>query len=71
VPDTHLLPELRSSPAAERESWLHGIRRLYTRYERQADIREAFPKLGICVIALRHVTRMWWQYQGPMPLESR
>jgi hypothetical protein len=29
-------------------AWLHGMRRLRTRYERRADIHEAFLNLGIC-----------------------
>jgi transposase len=37
---------------------LHGMRRLRIRYERRADIHEAFLKLGVCVIALRHVIRL-------------
>jgi transposase len=36
-------------------AWLHGMRRLRTRYERRTDIHEAFLNLGICIIALRHV----------------
>ena len=39
-------------------AWLHGMRRLRTRYERRADIHEAFLDLGICIIALRHVIRL-------------
>jgi hypothetical protein len=34
------------------------MRRLRTRYERRADIHEAFLNLGICVITLRHVIRL-------------
>ncbi|MBR7825960.1 IS5 family transposase [Actinospica sp. MGRD01-02] len=41
-------------------AWLHGMRRLRVRYERRADIHEAFLKLGVCVIALRHVIRLCW-----------
>jgi transposase len=40
-------------------AWLHGVRGLRTRYERRADIHEAFLKLGMCITALRHVTRLY------------
>lgn len=39
-------------------AWLHGMRRLRVRYERRADIHQAFLKLGVCIIALRHVIRL-------------
>jgi transposase len=31
---------------------LHGMRRLRVRYERRADIHEAFLKSSVCIIAL-------------------
>lgn len=39
-------------------AWLHGMRRLRVRYERRADIHQAFLNLGICIITLRHVIRL-------------
>ncbi len=36
-------------------AWLHGFRRLRMRWERRADIHEAFLKLGCCLIALRQI----------------
>lgn len=38
-------------------SWLHQQRRLRTRYERRADIHEAFLKLGCALICWNHVKR--------------
>lgn len=40
-------------------AWLLGVRRLRIRYERRADIHEAFLKLGVCIIAVtaRHRLR--------------
>jgi transposase len=38
-------------------AWLHQHRRLRTRYERRADIHEAFLKLGCAMICWKHVTR--------------
>jgi transposase len=34
-------------------SWLHGLRRLRTRYDRRADIHEAFVGLAECLICFR------------------
>jgi transposase len=39
-------------------AWLHGMRRLRTRFERRHDIHEGFLQLGVCIIALRHVIRL-------------
>jgi transposase len=39
-------------------TWLHGMRRPRTHYERRADIHEAFLKLGVCITALQHVIRL-------------
>ncbi|GHB79649.1 hypothetical protein GCM10010377_82120 [Streptomyces viridiviolaceus] len=40
----------------ERSSaWLHGFRRLRVRWERRADIHEAFLKLACCLIAHRQL----------------
>jgi transposase len=36
--------------------WLHRMRRLLVRYERRADIHEAFLTLGCALIALRALT---------------
>jgi transposase len=41
-------------------SWLHGFRRLRTRWERRADIHEAFLGLATCLITHRHVQRLCW-----------
>lgn len=38
-------------------SWLHRFRRLRTRYERRADIHEAFLKLGCAMIAWNQLQR--------------
>jgi transposase len=37
-------------------SWLHQYRRLRVRYERRADIHEAFLALGCCLICFRRLT---------------
>jgi len=37
-------------------SWLHGLRRLRLRWERRADIHQAFLTLAACVICLRFLT---------------
>jgi transposase len=37
-------------------SWLHQMKRLLVRYERRADIHEAFLALGCCLICLRRLT---------------
>lgn len=36
-------------------AWLHGFRRLRVRWERRADIHEAFFKLACCLITHRQV----------------
>jgi transposase len=36
-------------------AWLHGLRRLRVRWERRADIHEAFLKLACCLITLRQI----------------
>lgn len=36
-------------------AWLHGFKRLRVRWERRADIHEAFLKLACCLIAHRQV----------------
>jgi len=36
-------------------AWLHGFRRLRTRYERRADIHEAFVTMAECLICYRHL----------------
>ena len=36
--------------------WLHRFRRLRVRYERRADIHEAFLSLGCSIICLRRLT---------------
>ncbi|MEU9663967.1 IS5/IS1182 family transposase, partial [Streptomyces chartreusis] len=35
--------------------WLHGFRRLRIRWERRADIHEAFLKLACCLITHRQL----------------
>ena len=37
-------------------SWLHRMKRLLVRYERRADIHEAFLALGCCLICYRRLT---------------
>ncbi|WP_408057062.1 IS5 family transposase [Streptomyces changanensis] len=39
-------------------AWLHGFRRLRTRWERRDDIHEAFLGLATCLITHRHVQRL-------------
>ncbi|MEU7052554.1 IS5 family transposase [Streptomyces eurythermus] len=39
-------------------AWLHGFRRLRIRWERRADIHEAFPKLACCLITHRHLSSL-------------
>jgi len=36
-------------------AWLHGFRRLLVRYERRADIHEAFLTLACCMICFRRL----------------
>jgi transposase len=38
-------------------SWLHQMKRLLVRYERRADIHEAFLALGCCLICFRRLSR--------------
>ncbi len=38
-------------------SWLHQMKRLLVRYERRADIHEAFLALGCCLICFRRLNR--------------
>ena len=38
-------------------SWLHNFRRLRIRWERRAEIHEAFLKIGCALIAWRHLQR--------------
>jgi transposase len=37
-------------------AWLHQFRRLLVRYDRRADIHEAFLALGCCLICWRRLT---------------
>ena len=37
-------------------AWLHQFRRLLVRYERRAEIHEAFLALGCCLICSRRLT---------------
>ncbi len=39
-------------------AWLHGFRRLRIRWERRADIREAFLKLACCLITHRQLSSL-------------
>jgi transposase len=38
-------------------AWYHGFRRLRTRWERRADIHEAFLGLATCIITHRRLTQ--------------
>ena len=38
-------------------AWLHGFRRLLVRYERRADMHEAFLALGCCIICFRRLRK--------------
>jgi transposase len=40
-------------PVERSLSWLHQFRRLLVRFERRADMHEAFLVLGCCLICLR------------------
>lgn len=42
-------------PVERTIGWLHGFRRLRTRFERRADIHEAFMKLATILIYWRHI----------------
>jgi hypothetical protein len=46
-------PQLLRSRASRSLSWLHQFRRLLVRFERRADMHEAFLVLGCCLICLR------------------
>ncbi|GAQ75659.1 transposase DDE domain protein [Streptomyces turgidiscabies] len=39
-------------------AWLHGFRRLRIRWERRADIHEAFLKLACCLITNRQLNSL-------------
>lgn len=39
-------------------AWLHGFKRLRIRWERRADIHEAFLKLACCLITLRQINSL-------------
>ncbi|REE57724.1 DDE family transposase [Streptomyces sp. 3212.3] len=39
-------------------AWLHGFRRLRVRWERRADMHEAFLKLACCLITHRQLTSL-------------
>ncbi|MGW2052207.1 hypothetical protein ACWCPF_44950, partial [Streptomyces sp. NPDC001858] len=41
--------------AADPTAWLHGFKRLRVRWERRADIHDAFLKLACCLITHRQV----------------
>ena len=38
-------------------AWLNQMKRLIIRYERRADIHEAFLRLGCCLICFKHLER--------------
>lgn len=38
-------------------AWLHHFKRLLVRYERRADIHEAFLALGCCLICFRRLAK--------------
>jgi transposase len=40
-------------PVERSLSWLHQFRRLLVRFERRAEMHEAFLRLGCCLICLR------------------
>lgn len=46
-------------------AWLHGFRRLRIRWERRADIHEAFLKLACCVITYRQVQSLCPPFTRP------
>ena len=39
-------------------AWLHGFRRLRVRWERRADMHEAFLKLACCIITYRQLNSL-------------
>ena len=38
-------------------AWLHNFRRLLVRYDRRAEIHEAFLALGCCLVCFRRLER--------------
>ena len=38
-------------------AWLNQMKRLIIRYERRADIHEAFLRLGCCLVCFKHLER--------------
>ena len=38
-------------------AWLHQFKRLLVRYDRRADIHEAFLALGCCLVCFRRLQR--------------
>ena len=38
-------------------AWLHHLKRLLVRYDRRADIHQAFLALGCCLVCLRRLQR--------------
>ena len=38
-------------------AWLHQLKRLLVRYDRRADIHEAFVALGCCLVCFRRLNR--------------
>ncbi len=47
-------------------AWLHGFKRLRIRWERRADIHEAFLKLACCLITHRQIDSLC----RPMPVRE-
>lgn len=60
VPSTaHLISRLWAVWVVERTfAWLHGFRRLRIRWERRADIHEAFLRLACCLITHRQINSL-------------
>ena len=46
-------------------SWVNRFRRLKVRYQRQADIHQAFLDLGCALICWRYVQRLCWAHNLP------
>jgi hypothetical protein len=44
-------------------AWLNQFRRLRVRYEKRADIREAFLSLGCALICWRFLRVDWWRVE--------
>jgi transposase len=38
-------------------AWLHNLKRLLVRYDRRAEIHEAFLALGCCLVCFRRLQR--------------